>query len=77
MSVGIQRGGERGSTYIVPPLNGIEGDGVDVLVEDERERDGEVENCEALGAKCERKDFNGVRHDQRGEGNTVMDVISI
>ncbi len=38
-------------TYVVLPLNMAESDGVDVLVEDEREGDGEVEDVEALGAE--------------------------
>ena len=45
----------------------LEGNWVDVLVEDERERKREVEHREALGAQCERQDLDSVRHDERRE----------
>ncbi len=40
--------------------------GFDVLIEDERERDGEVEHREALGADLVRENLDGVRHDEGG-----------
>ena len=66
----------RREAYVVSPADGIEGDRVDVLVENERERDGEVENGETLGTEREGQDFNGVGDDKRGEGNTMDEAIS-
>ena len=40
-------------TYVVLPSNVLEGDGVDVLVEDEGHRDREVEDVEPLCADGE------------------------
>lgn len=41
------------------------------MIEDERERDGEVEDGEALGAELERQDLDGVRDDE----GRVRDVV--
>lgn len=40
-------------THVVLPLEVLERDRIDVLVEDERQRDGEVEDVEALGPERE------------------------
>lgn len=48
------------ATYVVFPLDGIKGDGVDVLIEDEGERNCEVEYCETFGSQCEWQDFDGI-----------------
>jgi hypothetical protein len=60
---GIQNGRAEGRT---------ECDGVDVLVEDERERNREIEDREALRADIVRKDLKRVRDDEGREGNAVM-----
>ena len=46
---------------VVLPADRVEGDGVNILVEDERERDGEVEDDESLGTECVRENLDGVR----------------
>ncbi len=51
-----------------------ESDGVNVLVEDESQRDGEIENGKALGTDGERQDLNGVGHDKRGESDAETEV---
>jgi hypothetical protein len=48
----------------------LEGDRVDVLVEDEGDGDDEIEDVETLGAKVERQDLDGVRDDEGCEGDT-------
>ena len=60
---------------IVLPPNIFEGDGVNVLVEDEGEGDDEVEYVEALGTDWVRQDFDGVGDDERGKGNIVETVV--
>ena len=59
-------------TYVVFPLNSIKGDGVDILIEDERKRDGKVEEREAFGTKRERQNLDGVGNDEGGECDTVI-----
>ena len=44
---------ENKGTHIISPCQVLESDRVDVLVEDEREGDDEVENIETLGAQVE------------------------
>lgn len=46
---------EKEDTYVVLPGNGTQGDRVDVLVEDNRQRDGEVEDVETLCTKLVRQ----------------------
>jgi hypothetical protein len=58
-------------THIVLPRNVVKRNRVDVLVEDERERDGEVEDVEALGTNGERQDLDGVRDDERSKRKAV------
>ena len=55
---------------VVLPAKLAKRDRVDVLVEDEGQRDDEVEDVEALGTECERQDFDRVRDDERREGET-------
>lgn len=62
---------------VVMPRDVLECDGVDVLVEDERQRDSEVEDRETLGADRVGQDFNGVGHDERSESNTRNKNVSI
>ena len=59
------------NTHVVLPGDLAEGDGVDVLVEDDGEGDGEVEDVETLGTKRVGQDLNGVGDNERSEGNTV------
>jgi hypothetical protein len=48
----------------------LESDRIDILVEDEGDGDHEVEDVEALSAKVERQNLNGVRDDERCKGET-------
>ena len=59
-------------TYIVPPAEVIEGDGVDVLVEDESERDDEIEDGESFGAEGEGENFDGVGDDEGGKCEALI-----
>ena len=56
---------------VVLPAKLLEGDGVDVLVEDEREGDGKVEGDEALGTEVVGQNLDGVRDNERGVGDTI------
>ena len=56
---------------IVLPSDVLEGDRVDVLVEDEGERDREVEDVEALRAQRVRQDLNRIRDDEGTERDSV------
>ena len=58
-------------TYVVFPCNGIEGDRVDVLVEDERDRNDEVEDVETLSTKAVWQDLDSVHDDERRECKAV------
>ena len=60
---------------VVLPAELREGDGVGVLIEDERERDGEVEHGETLGAELVRKNLDGVGDDEGGVGDVVRAVV--
>lgn len=59
---------------IVLPANIVKGDGIDVLVEDERKGDGEVEDGEALGTNGEGQDLNGIGDDKGRESYTEIQV---
>lgn len=61
-------------TYVVFPADITKGDGVDVLIEDEGEGDDEAEDSEALGTEGIRENLEGVRYDQRSEGNIVGSI---
>lgn len=63
-------------THIVLPFDGIECDRVDILVEDKRQRDSEVEHVEALGPDVVRQNLDGVRYDERREGKTNEQAVS-
>jgi hypothetical protein len=63
-------------TYVVLPAELAERDRVGILVEDEGQRDGEVEDVEALGAECVRQDLDRVGNDERRVRDAV-DMISI
>ena len=54
-------------THVVLPSDVLERDGVDVLVEDERDGDREVEHVEALRTERVRQDLERVRNDERRE----------
>ena len=56
---------------VVLPAELLEGNGVDVLVEDEREGDGKVEGDEALGTEVVGQNLDGVRDNERGVGDTI------
>ena len=62
---------------VVLPAQVAERAGVDVLVEDERERDGEVEDVEALGTEAVGQDLDGVRDDEGREGKTRSSYVSV
>lgn len=57
---------------VVLPAELLERDGVDILVEDEGEGDGEVEDVETLGTEAVRKDLDGVGDDERSERKAVI-----
>lgn len=63
-------------TYVVLPANGIECDRVNILVEDQRHGDREVEDVETLCTDREWQDLDGVRNDEWGERKTVFDQYS-
>lgn len=63
--------------YVVLPLKFVEGNRVNVLVEDEREGDGEVEHVETLGTESEGQDLDSVRDDERRESKTMEIVRSV
>lgn len=58
---------------IVLPAQIIEGDGVNVLVEDEGKGDGEVEDAQTFCTEAVGQDFDCVSDDERAEGQTVME----
>jgi hypothetical protein len=60
---------------VVLPLDGTEGDGVDVLVEDEGDVDGQVHDDQTLGSDSEGQDLDGVGDEQRGHGQVVEGVV--
>ena len=49
----------------------VEGNGINVLVEDESARDRKVENREALGTKRVGQNFDSVRDDEWREGKAI------
>lgn len=61
---------------VVLPCDIVEGDRVDVLVEDEGHRDREVEDVEPLCADGEGQNLDGVRDDEWGERNTADDSLA-
>lgn len=71
------RGGSCKGTYVVLPADIVEGDRIDVLVKDEGDGDGEVEHVETLRADGEGQDFNGIRHDERGECQTALPISNV
>ena len=64
------------NTYVVLPANGLEGDGVDVLVEDKGDRDREVEHVVALCTEREWEDLERVRNDERRECKATEDSLA-
>lgn len=60
---------------VVLPLDGTEGDGVDVLVEDEGDVDGQVHDDQTLGSDSEGQDLDGVGDEQGGHGQVVEGVV--
>lgn len=58
-------------THVILPLELGQGDGVDVLVEDQTDVDRFRGDKEALGAERVRQDLDRVRGQQRGHGNVV------
>jgi hypothetical protein len=59
---------------VVLPLEGVEGDGVGVLVENDGTHDGEVHRSQTLGADEERQDLDSVRDEERSIGDGVETV---
>ena len=68
----VRMGGESIGTHVVLPADVAERDGVDVLVEDERDGDDKVEDVETFGTNAIRQDFDGVGNDQGRECKAVM-----
>lgn len=66
---------KKDETYVVLPADGVESDGVDILIENEGDGDRELEYVEALCAKCEWQDLDGVRDDERAKCETVDESI--
>lgn len=60
---------------VVPPSDVVEGDGVDVGVDEEGGVDGEPDDAHALGADVVRQDLDGVADQQAGPGHVVADVV--
>ena len=58
-------------THVVLPAELGEGDRVDVLVENEGDRDGQVEDVEALRTERVREDLKRVRDNERREGKAI------
>lgn len=63
-----------GVDEVVLPLEGIEGDGVGVLVEDDSTHDGEVHDSETLGTDEEGQDLDGVGDEEWSVGDSVETV---
>lgn len=61
-------------THVVLPAQLAERDGVDVLIEDEGQRDGEVEDGKALGAERVGQNFDSVADNEGREGDVVSSV---
>lgn len=59
---------------VVLPLEGLEGDGVGVLIEDDGTHDGEIHDGETLCTDEERQDLDGVRDEERSIGDGVETV---
>lgn len=59
---------------VVLPLEGVEGDGVGVLIEDDGTHDGEVHDSETLGTNEERQDLDGVGDEEGRVGDGVETV---
>ena len=60
---------------VVLPLDGTEGDGVDVLVKNEGDVDGQVHDDQTLGSDSEGQDLDGVGNEQGGHGQVVEGVV--
>jgi hypothetical protein len=60
---------------VVLPLDGSEGDGVDVLVKYEGDVDGQVHDDQTLGSDSEGQDLDGVGDEQGGHGQVVEGVV--
>ena len=60
---------------IVLPADGIESNGVGVLVEDQRSGDTVLHDHETLGPDVERKDLDGVRDNVGSESDVVESVV--
>ena len=58
-------------TYVVLPADVLERNRVDVLVENEGDRDGQVEDVEALRTERVREDLKRVRDNERREGKAI------
>jgi len=50
-------------------------DGVDILIEDQGQRNSEVKNVEALGTNVVGKDLESIRDDKWCEGQTRTNMI--
>lgn len=60
---------------VILPAQPLERNGVDVLVEDEGQADGETHDGESLGADGERQNLDGVGDQQGGIGDIVEGVV--
>ena len=66
------RARDEDKTHIVLPPKLVKSDGVHILIEDEGQGDGEVEDGETLCAEMERQNFDGVRDNEW----RVCDVVA-
>jgi hypothetical protein len=62
-------GGE--DAHVVFPADPLKSDGVDILIEDDSNGDGETKDAEALGADGEGENLEGVRQNQGPKGKVV------
>jgi len=60
---------------IVLPTDLSQGNGVNVLIEDQTERNDKVETVESLGTDMVGENFDSVGNDERSEGDIVESVI--
>jgi hypothetical protein len=60
---------------VVLPLDGLEGNGVDVVVEEESEIDAQEHDSHTLGTDVVRQNLNRVSDQETREGDVVEDVV--
>lgn len=60
---------------VVPPLDVLESDGVDVLIEEEGDVDHEEDHGHTLGTNVVRQNLDAVSDEETGPGQVVEDVV--